>query len=381
MTDEPAAPPLRDEPAAAPLDGAAYRARPGDTADDPTLDEAAERRRADAARDQRLVERTLAGDLDAFNELVAHYQDLLFGLTYRVVRDRDAAADAVQEAFFSAYQEPRSLPGHDLPSVALADRHQRRDRRPAPAQASAGRSLSGVGGRRLAAADRPSRRPGAAGDPPGAGSRHQPGDGVDHSRPASRDPALRRRGLRLPGDRRRSPRSPSGPSSPGSTVDASRCATCSPTRWNSSAMGDVSEPMTNASPIHVPDDHAGHDRQLVVAFACGDLPTEDVADARALIARCRRCATLVDEIMLISAATKDALVAPPRSRDFRLTRDDAERLRGSALSRLPAPPRRPSTPGPPATGRCRDGHRHRAPGHDGGRCRASPAPPVPRPRP
>jgi RNA polymerase sigma-70 factor, ECF subfamily len=67
-------------------------------------DEAAERRRDEAARDQRLVERALAGDLDAFNDLVGHYQDLLFGLTYRVVRDRDAAADAVQEAFFSAFR-------------------------------------------------------------------------------------------------------------------------------------------------------------------------------------------------------------------------------------------------------------------------------------
>jgi hypothetical protein len=99
-------------------------------------------------------------------------------------------------------------------------------------------------------------------------------------------------------------------------------------------MGDVSEPMTNASPIHVPDDHAGHDRQLVVAFACGDLPSEDIADARALIARCRRCAALVDEIALVSAATKTAFVASPRPHDFRLTLDDAARLRGTAVSRL-----------------------------------------------
>jgi hypothetical protein len=99
-------------------------------------------------------------------------------------------------------------------------------------------------------------------------------------------------------------------------------------------MDDVSEPMTSASPIHVPDDHVGHDRQLVVAFACGDLPTEDLADARALIARCRRCAALVEEITLISVATGAALTAPPRPRDFRLTGDQADRLRGNALSRL-----------------------------------------------
>ena len=99
-------------------------------------------------------------------------------------------------------------------------------------------------------------------------------------------------------------------------------------------MDDVSAPMTNPGPTFVPDDHAGHDRQLVVAFACGDLPAEDVQDARALIARCRRCAALVDEIVLISAATRRDLVAPARPRDFRLTSDDAERLRGNAVGRL-----------------------------------------------
>jgi hypothetical protein len=99
-------------------------------------------------------------------------------------------------------------------------------------------------------------------------------------------------------------------------------------------MDDVSEPMTSASPIHVPDDHVGHDRQLVVAFACGDLPNEDLADARALVRRCRRCAALVEEILLISAATGTVLTAPPRPRDFRLTSDEADRLRGNVLSRL-----------------------------------------------
>jgi RNA polymerase sigma-70 factor, ECF subfamily len=96
VTDEFAAPPLRDEPVEPPAREQAV--------DEPPRDEAAERRRDEAARDQRLVERALSGDLDAFNDLVAHYQDLLFGLTYRIVRDRDAASDAVQEAFFSAFR-------------------------------------------------------------------------------------------------------------------------------------------------------------------------------------------------------------------------------------------------------------------------------------
>jgi RNA polymerase sigma-70 factor (ECF subfamily) len=55
-------------------------------------------------RDLILVERARSGDLDAFNDLVQCYQDLLFSLVVRMVPDRDQAADAVQEAFFSAYR-------------------------------------------------------------------------------------------------------------------------------------------------------------------------------------------------------------------------------------------------------------------------------------
>ncbi len=56
------------------------------------------------ARDRALVERAIGGDLDAFNQLVGLYQDYLFALVVRVVNDRDSAADAVQEAFFSCYK-------------------------------------------------------------------------------------------------------------------------------------------------------------------------------------------------------------------------------------------------------------------------------------
>ena len=55
-------------------------------------------------RDRALVEQTLRGELAAFNTLVEIHQDYLFAVTVRVLADRDAAADAVQEAFFSAYR-------------------------------------------------------------------------------------------------------------------------------------------------------------------------------------------------------------------------------------------------------------------------------------
>lgn len=69
--------------------------------DSPPRDRADE---LDRVRDRALVEQALRGDLDAFNRLVELYQDYLFGVTVRMLGDREAAADAVQEAFFSAYR-------------------------------------------------------------------------------------------------------------------------------------------------------------------------------------------------------------------------------------------------------------------------------------
>lgn len=62
-------------------------------------------------RDLILLERAREGDLDAFNDLVVVYQDLLFALVVRMVPDRDQASDCVQEAFFSAYRNMRSFRG------------------------------------------------------------------------------------------------------------------------------------------------------------------------------------------------------------------------------------------------------------------------------
>jgi RNA polymerase sigma-70 factor (ECF subfamily) len=75
--------------------------------DAPAGDAAPARRPTDElrhARDRALVARALEGDVDAFNELVGLYQDYLFALVVRVVGDRESAADAVQEAFFSCYR-------------------------------------------------------------------------------------------------------------------------------------------------------------------------------------------------------------------------------------------------------------------------------------
>ena len=89
-------------------------------------------------RDLYLLERARDGDLDAFNDLVAAYQDHLFALVVRMVPDRDQAADAVQEAFFSAYRNLRSFRGGSVRSWlsricvnAAMDAQRAKKRRPA----------------------------------------------------------------------------------------------------------------------------------------------------------------------------------------------------------------------------------------------------------
>ncbi len=91
--------------------------------------------------------------------------------------------------------------------------------------------------------------------------------------------------------------------------------------------------MTAHLPNRAADDHAGHDHQLIVAYACGDLGADEARAAARLVEQCRRCAVLDHEIRLMPSLARH-VTAPPRPRDFRLSAADAERLRGSAVRRL-----------------------------------------------
>lgn len=84
------------------------------------------------------MERAIAGDLDAFNHLVEFYQDYLYSTTVRMVRDRDVAEDAVQEAFLNAFRNLSRFSGSSFRSwltrIALnaaTDILRKRKRRPA----------------------------------------------------------------------------------------------------------------------------------------------------------------------------------------------------------------------------------------------------------
>jgi hypothetical protein len=84
-----------------------------------------------------------------------------------------------------------------------------------------------------------------------------------------------------------------------------------------------------------PTSHDRHDPLLVAALAAGDLAATDRVRATELIETCPDCAALHDDLLAIARAT--ASVPPPisaRPRDFRLSREQAARLRPSGWRRF-----------------------------------------------
>jgi RNA polymerase sigma-70 factor (ECF subfamily) len=63
-----------------------------------------------------LIKAAQHGDLEAFNLLIPHYQNLLFGIALGLLNDEDAAADAVQEALISAFRKFDTFRGVSLRS-------------------------------------------------------------------------------------------------------------------------------------------------------------------------------------------------------------------------------------------------------------------------
>lgn len=87
--------------------------------------------------EQALIQDALNGNLDAFNGLVLHYQDMAYNVAYRVMGEHGAAGDACQEAFISAYQKLHQYRGGSFKSWLLRivtnacyDELRRRQRRP-----------------------------------------------------------------------------------------------------------------------------------------------------------------------------------------------------------------------------------------------------------
>jgi len=84
-----------------------------------------------------LIQEAQHGSLDSFNTLVLNYQDMLFNTALRIMGDQEAAADATQEAFLSAFRAIKSFRGGSFKSWLLRtvtnacyDELRRQKRRP-----------------------------------------------------------------------------------------------------------------------------------------------------------------------------------------------------------------------------------------------------------
>jgi RNA polymerase sigma-70 factor (ECF subfamily) len=84
-----------------------------------------------------LITSAQRGDLDSFNTLVLHYQDMVFNTALRILGDEDQAADASQEAFISAFRAIQSYRGGSFKAWLLRtvtnacyDELRRQKRRP-----------------------------------------------------------------------------------------------------------------------------------------------------------------------------------------------------------------------------------------------------------
>ncbi|PXY31657.1 RNA polymerase sigma factor SigM [Prauserella muralis] len=93
---------------------------------------------AAAPTDADLIAAHAAGDPQAFNELVRRHRDRMWAVALRTVRDPEEAADALQEAFISAFRAAANFRAesqvttwlHRIVVNACLDRVRRRQARP-----------------------------------------------------------------------------------------------------------------------------------------------------------------------------------------------------------------------------------------------------------
>jgi RNA polymerase sigma factor (sigma-70 family) len=69
--------------------------------------------------EERQIEAARKGDLEAFNWLVLRYQTRVYNLCYRMLSDPDAAADATQDAFISAFRAMSRFKGEQFKTWLL----------------------------------------------------------------------------------------------------------------------------------------------------------------------------------------------------------------------------------------------------------------------
>ncbi len=84
-----------------------------------------------------LIAQAQKGNVQAYNSLVLHYQQVVYNVAYRIMGDPQSAEDAAQEAFISAYKSLNKFRGGNFKAWLLRittngcyDELRRRKRRP-----------------------------------------------------------------------------------------------------------------------------------------------------------------------------------------------------------------------------------------------------------
>lgn len=87
--------------------------------------------------DEILIEQSRQGELDAFNQLVLRYQNLVYSVAYRTMNDEASASDVAQDTFIKAYQKLDTFRGGNfkawlsrIASNLCYDELRRQKRRP-----------------------------------------------------------------------------------------------------------------------------------------------------------------------------------------------------------------------------------------------------------
>ncbi|WP_420628696.1 RNA polymerase sigma factor [Candidatus Leptofilum sp.] len=87
--------------------------------------------------EEKLIAQAKKGDVQAYNGLVLHYQQIVYNVAYRIMGEPQSAEDAAQEAFIRAYKSLNKFQGGNFKAWLLRittngcyDELRRRKRRP-----------------------------------------------------------------------------------------------------------------------------------------------------------------------------------------------------------------------------------------------------------
>ena len=69
--------------------------------------------------DKEAIQKTLAGNIAAFEPLVEKYQNYVFSVTYQILKKREVAEEAAQDVFIKAYKTLESFRGESRFSTWL----------------------------------------------------------------------------------------------------------------------------------------------------------------------------------------------------------------------------------------------------------------------